>query len=90
MTALIEPTPIRRRVPAPVVDVAGTDWPRHKVLAVVAGLLAALLTLSVTGSGQVTMWVTAVVVLAFWWGDRIRQVVGDAATAPRSNPPGIS
>jgi hypothetical protein len=89
MTTLIDVNPCR---PAPraarTVEVLGVRWPAHKAHAVVAGLVAAVLGLVFLGSPQVTAWVTGVVVLAVWWGERY--LPGKAAVAPASNPPGIS
>ncbi|WP_137811602.1 hypothetical protein, partial [Gordonia sp. GAMMA] len=66
----------------------GVRWPAHKAHAVLAGVVAALATLVIFGSPQASAWVSAVVVLAVWWGERY--LAGNAAVAPRSNPPGIS
>ncbi len=70
------------------VEVFGVDWPAHKAHAVLAGVATAVVTLLIFGSLQATAWVTAVAVLAVWWGERY--LPGNAAVAPRSNPPGIS
>ncbi|MGB3696151.1 MAG: hypothetical protein WBA05_01830 [Gordonia sp. (in: high G+C Gram-positive bacteria)] len=50
------------------VPVFGVPWPVNKLAAVVAGVLAAVLTFVITASGVAAMWVSAVVVLAVWWG----------------------
>ncbi|MEO9327622.1 hypothetical protein [Gordonia aurantiaca] len=70
------------------VEVFGVRWPAHKAHAVVAGVVAALVTLVLFSSAQAAAWVSAVVVLAVWWGERY--LAGKAAVASRSNPPGIS
>lgn len=70
------------------VEVFGVRWPAHKAHAVLAGVVAALAALVIFGSPQASAWVSAVVVLAVWWGERY--LAGNAAVAPRSNPPGIS
>ncbi|MBD0860113.1 hypothetical protein IA539_02650 [Gordonia sp. zg691] len=85
MTTVFDVDPYR---PARTVDVFGVRWPARKAHAVVAGLAVALLSLLAFGSPQFTAWVTAVTVLAVWWGERY--LPGKAATAPASNPPGIS
>jgi len=74
---------VGRRGDAPTVNVAGVQWPFHKVAAVVVGIVASLMTLIVTQSGQATMWVTALAVLAVWWGTRLPAV---AALAVRFRP----
>ncbi|KAF0970516.1 MULTISPECIES: hypothetical protein [Gordonia] len=76
-----------RRAPR-TIDVFGVEWPAHKAHAVLAGIATAVVALLILGSLQATAWVTAVAVLAVWWGERY--LAGNAAVAPRSNPPGIS
>ncbi|SDU40715.1 hypothetical protein [Gordonia westfalica] len=76
-----------RRAPR-TIEVFGIEWPAHKAHAVLAGVATAVVTLLIFGSPQATAWVTAVAVLAVWWGERY--LPGNAAVAPGSNPPGIS
>lgn len=77
MTALIEIDPGRASdgpgshvaAAVPTTDIAGVRWPVNKLHAVVAGIIVALVAVLLTGSGVTTMWVTAAVVLAVWWGE---------------------
>ena len=70
------------------VDVLGAQWPVHKAHAVATAAVVALVSLVLLGSLEVTAWVSGVTLLAVWWGERY--LLGTAAVAPASNPPGIS
>lgn len=81
MTSLIEPNPVpATSARLPGVDLAGVRWPVNKLHAVIAGLLAALIAVIVTGSGVTTMWITAAVVLSVWWGERAWFAVHESVT----------
>ncbi|MXP21147.1 hypothetical protein GIY30_07240 [Gordonia sp. HNM0687] len=69
--ALVEVRPGRRRTATPTVDVAGVRWPAYKLHAVLLAVLVALFAFALTGSGAVVAWVSASVLLATWWGERI-------------------
>lgn len=88
MTAMIETDETARRQAFPTVAVAGVAWPTYKIRAVLAAVVAAVASLAMAGSLEITAWVGAVVLLVTWWGGRYR--AGKAATDPASNPAGIS
>lgn len=75
MTAAIVPASIGTNPPQtsaalPSVQVASVRWPAHKLHAVILAVLVAVGALVLTGSGQITMWASALTLLAVWWGER--------------------
>lgn len=78
MTTHIDSTAARaqvgtgRRGVVPVVDVAGVSWPLYKVQALLAAVLLGVAAFLVTGSGQITMWVSALSLATVWWVQRAR------------------
>ncbi|WP_234353715.1 MULTISPECIES: hypothetical protein [Gordonia] len=61
----------RNTAAAPTADVFGVAWPLYKLHAVVAAVLAVAVVLVAGGSGVVAMWVSAIAMLAVWWGERV-------------------
>lgn len=54
----------------PSVDVFGVAWPLYKLHAVLAAALATVVILAAGGTGTVAVWVSAVVAIVVWWGER--------------------
>ena len=52
------------------VDIAGVAWPVYKVCALVVAVIAALIAFVLTGSGEVTMWASALSLTTLWWVGR--------------------
>ncbi len=73
MTTIIESIdtirPSRTHV---TVDIAGVAWPVYKVRALVVAAVAALIALALTGSGEATMWASALTLTTLWWAGRLR------------------
>ncbi len=63
---------------------------RAYALCIIAGIIVGMViaTRRWRARGGTSDGLEAVVVLAVWWGERY--LAGNAAAAPRSNPPGIS
>lgn len=60
-----EPTSQRSVMSVSVFDV---PWPIHKLAAVAAAIVAAVLVFAFTASGQAAMWASAATAVAVWWG----------------------
>ena len=56
----------------PTVAVAGVAWPLYKLQAVALAVLVGMLALIATGSGQITMWLSAATLVGVWWLQRYR------------------
>ncbi|RPA63478.1 hypothetical protein EF294_08240 [Gordonia oryzae] len=88
MTAMIEINLFREHARVVrSVDVAGVAWPVHKLQAIaVAGVVGLISLLALTP--ELTAWLSGVALVTTWLV--ARHLPGNAATAPASNPPGIS
>lgn len=75
-------TQVQPRASVPSVPVAGVDWPYDKIALVVGALVAVVLALIVTGSGEVASWAGVSVGIAALLVTR--RHYGVAATAPAS------
>ena len=67
------------------IEIAGVNWPVHKVYAVVAATVAALVVLLVTRSPEITAWSSAATGVAVWFAAASLtrgQRPGNAATDP--------
>ncbi|MGX7693429.1 hypothetical protein [Gordonia polyisoprenivorans] len=88
MTAMIEMNPVREHARAVrTVDVAGVAWPAHKLQAIAVAGVVGLISLLVL-TPELTAWLSGVALVTTWLV--ARHLPGNAATAPASNPPGIS
>ena len=65
----IETTRGVREVPS--VDVAGVPWPAYKVHALLVALVVAATVFGVTGSPELTVWITTAVTTVTWWSLRL-------------------
>ena len=90
MTVLIESDGSQRgrgraAADAHTIEIAGVNWPVHKVYAVVAATVAALVVLLVTRSPEITAWSSAATGVAVWFASASLtrgQRPGNAATDP--------
>ncbi|MFW0791650.1 hypothetical protein [Gordonia sp. CPCC 205333] len=83
MTTVVQ-TQQRRRTPLalPSVPVAGVAWPYDKIALVIAAVVAIVVSLAVTGSGQVASWAGLIVGVAAFVATRMHY--GAAVTARES------
>lgn len=70
----IETTHGVRAVPS--VDVAGVPWPAYKVHALLVALVVAATVLGVTGSAELTVWITTAATTVTWWSLRLAHLRG--------------